>query len=133
MSSADPIADMLAAIKNANEKFKEKADVPYSRVKTEIARVFKEEGYISAYKVIKDKNKAGVLRILLKYTTDRQRIIQGVKRVSTPGLRVYRGIEEIPRVQGGLGTVIVSTSKGIMTGRQSQKSGMGGEVLCTVW
>lgn len=133
MSSTDPIADLLCAVQNANLKFKEKADVPYSRIKSEIARVLKEEGYISGFKVIKDKNKSGTLRVLLKYTPDRQKIIQGVKRVSKPGLRVYRNMSKIPKIHGGLGTVIISTSKGVMTGRQSQKTGLGGEILCTVW
>jgi len=128
----DTIANMVAHIVTANHKFKESIDIPASKVKVEIARVLKEEGYISNYRVAPDK-KQGVLRVTLKYTPGKERVISGMKRISKPGLRVYRTYSEIPSVQNGLGTAIVSTSRGVMSGQSAKDKKVGGEVLCYVW
>lgn len=128
----DTIANMLAQISNANHKQKEAVEMPASKLKVEIARVLKEEGYITHYKVIQDR-KQGQLRLNLRYSPARERVIQGVKRVSRPGLRVYRGSGELPIVQNGLGTAIVSTSKGVMSGDKARQQKLGGEILCLVW
>ncbi|MBK6879189.1 MAG: 30S ribosomal protein S8 [Elusimicrobia bacterium] len=130
--TSDPISDMLAAITNANHKLKERVDLPASALKKEVAQVLKDEGYIVDYKVLPDR-KQGVLRLFLKYLPNKTRVLQGVKRVSRPGLRVYRGYEELPKLRGGLGMSIVSTSKGLMTDRRSRKEKLGGEVLAQVW
>lgn len=128
----DPIANMLAQISNANHKFKETIDMPASKIKTEIARVLKEEGFIGNYRVAQDK-KASTLRLSMKYSAQRERIIQGFKRVSKPGLRVYRKATEIPSIRNGLGTAIISTSKGVMSAQKAKEKKLGGEVLCYVW
>lgn len=128
----DNIANMLVAIRNANHKFKENLDLPSSKIKVEIARVLKEEGYIANYRVATDK-KQGTLRLSLKYTPQKERVIQGVKRVSKPGLRIYRKWDAIPSVQNGLGTAIVSTSKGVLSGQKAKERKLGGEVLCLIW
>lgn len=128
----DNIANMVAQIVTANHKFKESIDVPASKLKVEIARVLKEEGYISNYRVAPDK-KQGVLRLTLKYTPAKERVIRGMKRVSKPGLRVYRPYNAIPSVQNGLGTVIISTSRGVMSAQTAKEKKVGGEVLCYVW
>ena len=131
MSLSDPIADYLARVRNAIAAKHEKVDIPSSRVKLEITRILKEEGFIQNYKFQDDK-KQGLIRIFLKYS-DGAPVITGIKQVSKPGRRMYSKKEKVPRVIGGLGISIVSTSKGIMTGDQSLKSGVGGEVLCEVW
>ena len=128
----DKIADMLAQIANANHKFKETVDLPVSRVKVEIARVLKEEGFISNYRAASD-SRQGTLRLTLKYTPQKERVIQGLKRVSRPGLRVYRPWTQIPHVQNGLGVAIVSTSKGVMSGQRAREKKLGGELICFVW
>lgn len=130
--TSDPISDMLAAITNANHKLKERVDLPASALKKEVAQVLKDEGYIVDYKVLPDR-KQGVLRVFLKYLPNKTRVLQGVKRVSRPGLRVYRGYEELPKLRGGLGMSIVSTSKGLMTDRRSRREKLGGEVIAQVW
>jgi small subunit ribosomal protein S8 len=130
--SSDPIADMLAQIWNANHKFLEFVDLPSSKIKVEVARVLKDEGFVSSYKVTPD-SRQGVLRIFMRYTKEKSRVLQGIKRVSRPGLRVYRGNRELPKVQGGLGVVIVSTPKGIMTDEAARKKKVGGEVLAYAW
>lgn len=130
--SADPIGDMIATIWNANHKYHERVDIPSSRVKQEVARVLKEEGFISDYKFLNDR-KQGLLRIFLKYMPDKTRVLQGIKRVSRPGLRIYRGWQQLPKVKGGLGVSIVSTSKGLMSDRSSRQQKMGGEVIAQVW
>lgn len=130
--SFDPIGDMFAMLSNANHKFKERVDLPASGVKKEIARLLKDEGYIADYKLLADRRQK-ILRLFLKYMPDKTRVIRGIKRVSRPGLRIYRGSEDLPRVEGGLGVSIVSTSKGVMTDKQSRKAGVGGEVLGYVW
>ena len=129
---SDPIANMFSAIVNANHKFKETVDVPASKLKAEVARVLKEEGYIANFRLAQDKRQ-GTLRMTLKYTPQKERVIQGVRRISRPGLRIYRKWNEIPVVQNGLGTAIVSTSKGIVTGQKAKEKKMGGEVLGFIW
>ncbi|HSD50613.1 MAG TPA: 30S ribosomal protein S8, partial [Candidatus Methylomirabilis sp.] len=131
MAMTDPIADMLTRIRNANQALLDKVDVPASRLKVEISKVLKAEGFIRAYKLI-DDNKQGVLRVYLKFGPGNERVILGLKRVSRPGLRVYRKTARIPRVVSGLGVTIVSTSQGVMTGKQARERSLGGEVLCTV-
>ena len=132
MAMTDPIADMLTRIRNANQALLEKVDMPASRFKVEIAKTLKAEGFIRAYKLI-DDNKQGVLRVYLKFGPGNERVILGLRRVSRPGLRVYRKAAQIPRVMSGLGVAIVSTSQGVMTGKQARQRSLGGEVLCTVW
>lgn len=127
----DPIADMLTRIRNAISAKAEKVDVPASRVKLEIAKILKEEGFIRAYKIIKDKRQ-GVLRLSLKYV-DNENIISGLKRVSKPGRRVYVGAAEIPAVMGGVGVAILTTSKGVMQDKMCRAQRAGGELLCYVW
>lgn len=132
MSMTDPIADMLTRIRNAGGARFDKVDIPASRMKISLAKIFKEEGFIKNYKVIKD-NRQGILRVYLKYDGKQQSLFQGLRRVSKPGRRVYAGHEELPRVQGGLGVAIISTSKGVVTDRQARKLQTGGEVLCEIW
>jgi len=132
MVTTDPIADMLTRIRNANTVARDVVEVPSSRVKREIAKILKEEGFIRDFEVIGDC-KQGVLRIYLKYGPNKQRVITGLKRISKPGLRVYAGKDELPRVLGGLGIAVISTPKGIMADRKARKEGVGGEVICYVW
>ncbi|MBI1922045.1 MAG: 30S ribosomal protein S8 [Geobacter sp.] len=132
MSMTDPIADMLTRIRNANMVKQQKVDVPSSNLKVSLAGVLKNEGYIKNYKVMPDQ-KQGVLRIYLKYIDEKDSVITEIKRVSKPGGRAYAKSEDIPKVKNGLGVAILSTSKGIMTGKQAQEAGIGGELLCTVW
>lgn len=132
MQITDPIADMLTRIRNANTAKHETVDVPASNMKKAIAEILNEEGYIASYQVIED-GKQGVIRIALKYGPNKEKVISGLKRVSKPGLRIYAGAEELPRVLKGLGIAIVSTSKGIMTDRAARKQNIGGEVLAFVW
>ncbi|MBW1990617.1 MAG: 30S ribosomal protein S8 [Deltaproteobacteria bacterium] len=132
MSMTDPIADMLTRIRNAGQAGHEKVDIPASRMKIALARIFKEEGFIKNYKVIKD-NRQGILRIYLKYDSNNRPLIRRIERVSRPGLRIYAGYDELPRVQGGLGVAVISTSKGILTDRQARKLKVGGEILCQIW
>lgn len=127
----DPIADMITRIRNANRAKKEKLEIPSSKIKLEIARILKEEGYILDY-FYKEDNKQGVIVIVLKYS-GKQRTITNLKRISKPGLRVYVNKSDIPEVLGGLGISILSTSKGIMTGKEAKKRHFGGEVLCYIW
>lgn len=129
---SDPIADFLNRIKNAQKARFDKVDIPASHIKTSIARILKEEGYIKNFKLIRD-DKQGILRIQLRYNESREAAISGIKRVSKPGRRVYVGHDEIPRVLNGLGISILSTSKGLMTDHQAQKERVGGEMLCSVW
>lgn len=128
----DPIANMLSQIQNANHKFKETVDIPASKLKAEIARVLKEEGFIGNYRVAQDK-RLSTIRLTMKYTQQKERVLQGVKRVSKPGLRVYKKWTDIPSVQNGLGTAILSTSKGVMSSQKAKEKKLGGEVLCYVW
>ena len=132
MAVSDPVADFLTGVRNAIRAKFRKVDVPASRLKTEIAKVLLRERFINNYKVIED-DKQGVLRIYLKYAGEDVSVITGIKRISTPGRRVYLGQHRIPRVMGGLGTSILSTSKGLMTEREAREAGLGGELLCQVW
>ena len=128
----DPIADMLTRIRNANAMRYKEVEVPSSKVKVEIAKILKEEGFINDYK-IKKNNVQDIIALSLKYGDNKERVITGLKRISKPGLRVYAKSEEIPRVLNGLGIAIVSTSKGIMTGKDAKASNLGGEVLAYIW
>jgi len=132
MSVTDPIADMLTRIRNALMVRHDFVLVPASRMKLAIAKILKEEGFIADYEVLRGKTQR-VIKIHLRYTEDNQPMIMGIKRVSKPGLRVYVGSKEIPRLYGGLGVAIISTSKGVMTGKQARRLGIGGEFLCYVW
>ncbi|MDD4518512.1 MAG: 30S ribosomal protein S8 [Limnochordia bacterium] len=132
MALTDPIADMLTRIRNANSAYHEKVDIPASKIKIELARILKEEGYIRDYKVYRD-DKQGVLRVFLRYGQNKERVMRGLKRISKPGLRVYANKDEIPKVLGGLGCAVLSTSQGVMTDKAARKHGVGGEVLCYIW
>lgn len=132
MNLTDPIADMLTRIRNANSTIKESVDVPASNIKESIAQLLKEEGFILDYKVV-DTYPQNTLRLYLKYGDDGEKVISGLKRISKPGLRVYVKKDEIPKVLGGLGIAVLSTSQGIVTGKVARKNGAGGEVLCYVW
>jgi small subunit ribosomal protein S8 len=132
MTVTDPIADMLTRIRNANTAFFEQVDIPASKMKEQLAKVLKKEGFIKDYQFI-NTGVQGVIRVFLKYGPNRERVITGLKRISKPGLRVYVGKNEVPRIFGGLGTVIITTPKGVMTGKQAKKKGCGGEVLAYVW
>jgi len=129
----DPIADFLTRLRNATAAKHQRVDVPISKLKTEIARILKEEGYISTYKMVDENKTHKILRVFLKYTPDRRSVITGMKRVSKPGQRCYLGAGDIQPVVGGLGISILTTPKGLMTGRNARKAKLGGEILCEVW
>ena len=131
MNITDPIADMLTRIRNANAQRHETVDIPSSKMKRTIAEILLEEGYIKSFEEI-EGNGQGIIRITLKYV-NKQKVITGLKRISKPGLRVYANKEELPRVLGGIGTALISTSKGIMTDKKARQEGVGGEVLAFVW
>lgn len=131
MFLTDPIADMLTRIRNANAVMHEKVDMPHSNLKERLAEILKEEGFISNFKVITDGNKKNI-RVYLKYV-GKDRVIKGIKRISTPGRRVYSSVEDMPRVLSGLGIAIVSTSKGIVTDKVARRENVGGEILAFVW
>ena len=134
MHLTDPIADMLTRIRNANTVYHEMVDMPLSKMKVEVARILKDEGYMRNYKTITDAKKpVPVLRLFMNYGPNRERVIQGIRRISKPGRRVFVGTEELPKVMGGLGIALVSTSHGMMTDAQARKQGLGGEVVCFVW
>jgi small subunit ribosomal protein S8 len=132
MNLTDPVADFLARIRNAIRARHQKLDVPASKLKGEIARILKEEGYIANYKAA-EENGHNVIRVYLKYGANNEPAIRDLSRISRPGCRVYIGRDEIKRVQGGLGISILTTPKGVMTGRQARREGVGGEFLCEVW
>ena len=132
MQMSDVIADMLTRIRNANNAKHQTVDIPASNMKKAIAEILVEEGYVKSYQVIED-GKQGTIRVTLKYLQGKQKVIRGIRRVSKPGLRIYAGCEDMPRVMNGLGIAIVSTSKGIMTGKKAQSLNVGGEVLAFVW
>lgn len=132
MATTDVIADMLTRIRNANDVGHPEVSIPCSNMKKAIAQTLKDEGYIVDYSVI-DDGKQGILKVILKYGPNKEKVITGIKRISKPGLRIYAKKDQIPRVMGGLGTVILSTSKGIMTDKQARKENVGGEVICYVW
>ena len=133
MNMSDPIADMLTRIRNANTAKHDTVDVPASRMKTAIAEILYNEGYIAKYDIVEDGN-FKTIHITLKYGADKtEKVISGLKRISKPGLRFYVNSEEIPKVLGGLGIAIISTNKGVITDKEARKLGVGGEVLCFVW
>lgn len=132
MTMTDPIADMLTRIRNANTVKHETVDIPASNMKKAIAEIFLQEGFIKGYDVIED-GKQGIIRVQLKYGKNKEKVISGIKKISKPGLRVYAKRDEIPKVLGGLGIAILSTSNGIITDKQARKLGSGGEVICYVW
>jgi small subunit ribosomal protein S8 len=132
MSQTDPIADMLTRIRNAVRARKKEVNLPSSGIKVEIAKILREEGFIRNYKVIEDK-KQGILSIALKYAEDDQNVISGIRRISSPGCRIYCTKDSVPKVLDGLGLTIVSTSKGLMSGQKCEETGIGGEVLCSIW
>ena len=131
MTMTDPIADCLTRIRNASRAKHKRVDMPASKIKVEIARLLQENHYITSYKVLDDAHQ-GVLRVYLKYRDD-EPVLHGLERVSRPGLRIYKGREELPRIRNGLGMTIVSTSQGLMSDRQSRETGVGGEILAKVW
>jgi small subunit ribosomal protein S8 len=132
MNMTDPVADMLTRIRNSVRAKLPKVDIPSSKLKVEIARILKNEGYVANFKVNED-GKQGMLRVYLKYGPGMERVITDVQRVSRPGCRIYCGKDRIPRVYGGLGINILSTSRGLMTGRSAAQEGVGGEIICNVW
>ena len=132
MAVSDPVADFLTSIRNALRAKHRKVDVPASSLKTEIAKVLLRERYINNFKLIED-TKQGVLRVYLKYADDHSNVITGIRRMSTPGRRIYVRKDEIPRVLGGMGTSIVSTSHGVMTDREAREAGLGGELMAQIW
>lgn len=132
MVMTDPIADFLTRIRNANTVYHDKVEAPASKVKKAIANILKDEGFVKDCEFI-DDGKQGVIRVYLKYGTNKERVITGLKRISKPGLRVYARKDDVPKVLGGLGIAIISTSRGIMSDRKARKEGLGGEVICYVW
>ncbi len=132
MTITDPISDMITRISNASKTKKEKVDIPASKLKAEIARVLKNEGFVSNYKVIEDR-KQGILRVYLKYTPDKRSVITGIKKISRSSRRAYKGTTELPRILAGLGIAVISTSKGLMTDKEARLAKIGGEVICYVW
>jgi|SRR5438132_1561986 small subunit ribosomal protein S8 len=132
MVMSDPIADMLTRIRNANVVRKETVEIPASTIKKEIAEILKREGFIRDAEYVQD-NKHGIIRLFLKYGPNNERVISGLKRISKPGLRVYTKSQEVPRVLGGLGLAIISTSSGVMTDKEARQAKSGGEVICYIW
>ena len=132
MNTTDPIADMLTRIRNANSAKHKTVDVPSSKMKTAIAEILFKEGYIKSFELISNENQ-GIIRITLKYDEKGTRVIDGIKRISKPGLRVYANKEELPKVLNGLGTAIISTSQGLKTDKEAREAGIGGEVLAYIW
>ena len=133
MITTDPIADMLTRIRNASSSKHKTVDVPSSNVKLAIAKILFEEGYIKSFEEIKEENNQGIIRITLKYTEKGKKVIDGLKRISKPGLRVYASKDELPQALNGLGIALISTSKGIMTDKAARAAGLGGEVLAYIW
>ena len=132
LNTTDPIADMLTRIRNANSAKHKTVDVPASKMKTAIAEILFKEGYIKSFELISNENQ-GIIRITLKYDEKGTRVIDGIKRISKPGLRVYAGKEELPKVLNGLGIAIISTSQGLKTDKEAREAGIGGEVLAYIW
>ena len=132
MTMTDPIADMLTRIRNANTVGHETVEIPASKMKKAIAEILKEEGYIADFEMIED-DKQGMIKVTMKYGANKEKVITGIKKISKPGLKVYAKAGEVPKVLGGLGIAIVSTSKGIVSDKEARKLGVGGEVICYVW
>ena len=133
MVTTDPIADMLTRIRNANSARHKTVDIPASNMKLAIAKILFDEGYIKAFEEIKQENNQGIIRITLKYTEKGKKVIDGLKRISKPGLRIYASKDELPKVLNGLGIALISTSKGIKTDKEARAEGLGGEVLAYIW
>ncbi len=132
MTMTDPIADMLTRIRNANTVGHETVEIPASKMKKAIAEILKEEGYITDFDVIED-DKQGMIKVTMKYGANKEKVISGIKKISKPGLKVYAKANDVPKVLGGLGIAIISTSKGIVSDKEARKLGVGGEVICYVW
>ncbi len=132
MTMTDPIADMLTRVRNASSAMHEEVLIPASKIKENIARILVDEGFVDGFEVVQDGGHP-MIRIRLRYSPERERVISGIRRISKPGRRVYRGAQELPRVLGGLGVAIISTSQGVMTDRQARQAKVGGEVLAYVW
>ena len=132
MTMTDPIADMLTRIRNANSVHHDKVEIPCSKIKTAIAEILKNEGFIKDFEVVAGEHQ-NVIRVQLKYGPNKEKVISGIKRISKPGLRVYTQKDQLPRVLGGLGIAVISTSKGMMCDRDARKLGIGGEVVCYIW
>ncbi len=132
MNTTDPIADMLTRLRNASQARHAAVDVPFSRMKLAIAKILEQEGYVSGFD-IKDRDNSKALRVNLKYDSQKRPVLNGLRRVSKPGLRVYAGMHDMPRVLGGAGTVVVSTNRGIMTGREARRRHLGGELIAEIW
>ena len=132
MTMTDPIADMLTRIRNANTAGHATVEIPASKMKKAIAEILKEEGYIADFDII-DDNKQGIIKVTMKYGANKEKVITGIKKISKPGLKVYAKANDVPRVLGGLGIAIISTSKGVVSDKQARKMGVGGEVICYVW
>lgn len=132
MTMTDPIADMLTRIRNANTVGHETVEIPASKMKKAIADILVDEGYIKSYDVI-DDNAQGTIKVTMKYGADKEKVISGIKKISKPGLKVYAKANDVPKVLGGLGIAIISTSKGIVSDKEARKLGVGGEVICYVW
>ncbi len=133
MAASDPVADMLSKVQNATRAGHEKVDVPTSKMKLEIVKILKTEGYIKNFKKVQDDDGHSIIRIFLKYDDSNKAVIHGMKKISTPGRRVYSGYKDLPRVYNGYGTLIVSTSAGVTTGKKATEKMVGGELICTVW
>jgi small subunit ribosomal protein S8 len=133
MTMTDPIADMLARIRNASTAMHDEVNIPASKIKENIARILLDEGFVDGMEVVAENGGHPVIKITLRYTPERERAIAGIRRISKPGRRVYRGAQELPRVLGGLGVAIISTSQGVMTDKQARRQRVGGEVLAYVW
>lgn len=133
MMTTDPIADMLTRIRNANKERHTFVEVPSSKMKLAMAQILLNEGFIKGFEQVESENHQGMIKIELKYAADKQRVITGLKRISKPGLRVYSKSDQLPRVLGGLGIAMISTSHGIMTDKEARKNGVGGEVICYIW
>ena len=132
MTMTDPISDFLTRVRNAVQVGKDRCDVPASKIKLELSKILQEEGFIRTFKVL-EEGPQGTLRLYLRYSSDGEPAIHGLERVSRPGLRVYRGVTELPQVRGGIGVSVISTSKGLMTDAKARESRLGGEVMCRVW
>lgn len=132
MKTTDPISDMLTRVRNASQARHTSVDIPFSKVKLALAKILEQEGYISAFDV-QEQGTRKVLRLGLKYDAEKRPVLNGLRRVSRPGLRVYAGMHDIPRVLGGMGTVVVSTNRGIMTGREARRRHLGGELMAEIW
>jgi len=132
MSMTDPVSDLLTRIRNATAVRHDRMDIPASKMKLEIAKILKQEGYIRTFKMI-EEGPQGIIRIYLKYADDGEPVIHGLRRVSKPGLRIYRGVGELPKVRNGLGVAVISTNRGVVTDEQARSLQVGGEVLCEIW